>query len=85
MLFDENGILCIDELVSARPSFQKIMEDGIITNEEMEEQSDLVLSILNRIEKTFSPEQVREVEELLVEMSVLYAAHQHKEIQDIHR
>ena len=84
MLFDENGILCIDELVREHPSYQKIIEDGFITGEEIERQSGFVLSILKRIEKTFSPEQIREVEELLVEMSILYTIHQYKEIQEIH-
>ena len=85
MLLDKDGVLRVDELVSENPSFRRIMEDGIITAEELEEQSNLVLSILNRIEKTFSPDQIREVEELLAQMSVLYAIHQYKEIQDIHR
>lgn len=84
MLFNKEGILCIDELVTQQPTFQKIMEDGVVTNEEIEEQNSLVLSILKRMEGTYNPKQLEEIEELLAEMSVLYAIHHYKEIQDIH-
>ena len=37
-LFDaETGYLLLDEVVESKDSFKKIMEDGIITDEEMEE------------------------------------------------
>ena len=84
MLLNKDGILCIDELISQQPSFRKIMEDGVVTDEEIEAQSALVLSLLQRIEKTFEPEQLKKVEQLLAEMSVLFAIHQYKEIQDIY-
>ena len=84
MLFNKDGILCIDEMISQQPSFQKIMEDSAVTDEEIEAQSALVLSLLQRIEQTFEPEQLKEVEQLLSEMSVLFAIHQYKEIQDIY-
>ena len=84
MLFDKNGMLCIDELVSQQPTFRKIMEDGVITDEEIKEQSALTLSILKRIEGTFDPEQLKEVQKLLTEMSVLFAIYKYREIRDIH-
>jgi len=83
MLFNKNGMLCLDELIIKQPTFIKILEDGIVTEEEIEEQSALTLSLLHRIEETFEPKQLEVVEQLLAEMSVLYAIHQYKEIQDI--
>ena len=79
MLFDKEGILNIDELVAQRPTFRKIMEDQIVTDDELTNQANL----LKKLEQTLSPGQLSEVENLLAEMSVLYAIHQYKEIQDL--
>ena len=72
MLFDKEGILNIDELVAQRPTFRKIMEDQIVTDDELTNQANLVVNLLKKLEQT-----------LLAEMSVLYAIHQYKEIQDL--
>ena len=63
--------------------FKKIMEDGIVTDEELKEQSDKIVGILRRMEKKYSPEQLAEIKELLVESSVLYAVYQQYAIQSI--
>lgn len=83
MFFDENGMLRLDEVVAERPTFKKIMEDQIVTDAELEEQANRVVSILKRIEETFPPEQLKQVEKLLAETSVLYAANQYKELQEL--
>lgn len=83
MLFDKEGILNIDELVAQRPTFRKIMEDQIVTDDELTNQANLVVHLLKRLEQTLSPDQLSEVEIFLAEMSVLYAVHQYKEIQDL--
>ena len=80
MLFDKEGILNIDELVAQRPTFRKIME---VTDDELTNQANLVVNLLKKLEQTLSPGQLSEVENLLAEMSVLYAIHQYKEIQDL--
>ena len=49
------------------------MEDGVVTAEELEEQSKLVVSIFRKIEDTFTEEQKKLVQELLVESNVLNA------------
>ena len=51
---------------------------GKLTN-----QANLVVNLLKKLEQTLSPGQLSEVENLLAEMSVLYAIHQYKEIQDL--
>ena len=40
MFFNEEGILNIDEMVVNNASFKAIMEDGIITEEEIKAQSE---------------------------------------------
>ena len=57
----------------SQPSFVKIMEDGVVTADELEEQSRRVLSIFRKIEDTFNDEQKMLVQELLVESNVLNA------------
>ena len=73
VFFTEDGSLKINETIMSQPSFLKIMEDGIVTAEELEEQSQKVLSIFRKIEDTFTHEQKEIVQELLVESNVLNA------------
>ena len=74
--FEGEGILNIDDLIMEQPSFQRIMEDGVVTEEELGEQSQRVIACLKAFEKTASPEQVDQVRQLLAEISVLVAARQ---------
>lgn len=83
MFFNEDGILNIDELVAGNASFRKIMEDGIVTEEEIKAQSDKVVAMLNNMESSFTPQQLEQVKHLLSEMSVLYAVYNYHSIQSI--
>ena len=74
--FEGEGILNIDDLIVEQPSFQRIMEDGIVTEAELDEQSQRVIACLKAFEKTASSEQIDQVRELLAEISVLVAARQ---------
>lgn len=85
MFFDEKGILNIDELVASNNSYKKIMEDGIVTDEELKEQSDKVLAILRNIEQKHTEEELKEIKELLTESGVLYAIYQYYSIQTLKR
>lgn len=71
--FDESGGLNIDDLILQQPSFQKIMEDGIVTEEEIAKQKDRVIAILKNLEQNSTSEQIDQVRELLAEISVLVA------------
>ena len=73
IFFNEDGSLKINENIMEQPSYVKIMEDGVVTAEELEEQSKLVVSIFRKIEDTFTEEQKKLVQELLVESNVLNA------------
>lgn len=83
MFFNEKGILNIDELIMNNASFKKIMEDGIVTKEEIKEQSDKVVALLHDMEKKYSAEQLNEIKELLVESGVLYAVYNFYSIQSL--
>lgn len=83
MFFNEKGILNIDELIMNNASFKKIMEDGIVTEEEIKDQSDKVVALLHDMEKKYSAEQLNEIKELLVESGVLYAVYNFYSIQSL--
>ena len=71
--FEEPGILNIDDLILQQPSFRKIMEDGVVTEEEIEGQSERVIALLKKLEQNLMPGQIDQVRELLAEISVLVA------------
>ncbi|MGM9738798.1 MAG: hypothetical protein ACI3ZT_10365 [Candidatus Cryptobacteroides sp.] len=72
--FDEDNNLNIEDLVYEQPSFLKIIEDGVVTEDELAEQSDRVISRLKSFETKANAEQIEEVRNLLAEISVLVAA-----------
>jgi hypothetical protein len=83
MFFNQDGVLNIDEAVAENPSFKKIMEDGIVTEQELEIQTQKVISILQEMDKKYSNEQLAEIKELLTEASVLYAVYNIHSLQQI--
>lgn len=85
MFFNEDGILNIDEMVVNNASFKAIMEDGVITEEEVKAQSDNVVSLLHAMEAKYNEEQLAEIKNLLVESSVLYAVYNFYSIQNINK
>lgn len=74
--FDESGGLNIDDLILQQPSFKKIMEDGVVTEEELTEQKERVIALLKKFEQNSTPEQIDQVRELLAEISVLVSIKQ---------
>ena len=85
MFFNEEGILNIDEMVVNNASFKNIMEDGVITEEEIKAQSDKVVSMLHDMEAKYNEEQLTEIKNLLVESSVLFAVYNFHSIQSINK
>lgn len=83
MFFDKEGILDIDEMIVNNASFKTIMEDGVITEEEIKAQSDKVVAILQNMETKYSEEQLAEIKNLLAESSVLYAIYNFHSLQNI--
>ena len=85
MFFNKKGILNIDEWLANNDSFKKIMEDGIVTDEEVKAQSDKVVSMLKEIEAKYAEAQLAEIKNLLAETSVLYAVYQLNALQTINK
>lgn len=83
MFLNKEGILDIDEMVVNNASFQKIMEDGEVSEEEIKIQSDKVVKLLQHMESQYTPQQIAEVKTLLAEASVLYSVYNFYLIQQI--
>lgn len=72
-LFDEEtGYLIIDELAMKRDSYAKVLADNVVTEKEIEEQSDLVLDYLKKMDQKLNEEEQEMVIDLICEMAVLY-------------
>jgi len=50
-LFDKNGILNISDIVVNHPSYKAIMEDGIVTDDELKAQADATIASLRHLQK----------------------------------
>jgi hypothetical protein len=69
--FDESGSLDMDKLIMERSSFQHLMEDGVVTDEKIEEQGQHVKDLVLQMEHDFTQEQMDQIHELVAEVSVL--------------
>ena len=83
MIFNEQGFIDIDEMIAQEPSFQKIMEDGVVTDEELRQQTDVVINLLHEVEGRFNEEDQLLVKKLFAETNVLSAIYRYKEIQNL--
>jgi hypothetical protein len=73
-LFDEdNGLLLLDEMVFNRPSYRAIIEDKIVTDEEIMEQSNRVIELFKKIDRQLNPADKDLVLDTICELSVLHA------------
>ena len=80
----EIASLCEEKQNQLLPTyFGNIMEDGIVTEEEVKAQSDKVIAMLHVMEAKYSQEQLAEIKSLLAETSVLYAVYNFHSIQNI--
>lgn len=82
-LLDENGLLSLDELIVKSPSFQQIMADGIVTEEELKAQSEKVTALIEKVEQLCDNNQLAAIKELIAEMNVLYAAYNYMNLKSI--
>lgn len=83
MIFNQQGILDIDGMIAAAPSFQKIMDDGIVTDEELSQQTDKVINLMREAERRFSEEDQLFIKRLFAEANVLSAIYQYYELQEL--
>ena len=83
MIFNQQGLLDIDGMIAAAPSFQKIMDDGIVTDEELRQQTDKVINLMREAEQRFSEEDQLFIKRLFAETNVLSAIYQYYELQEL--
>ena len=83
MLFNEQGIIDIDEMIAQEPSFQNIMADGMVTEEEISEQSQRVMDLLHEAEQRFNDEDQLFIKRLFAETNVLSAIYRYYELQNL--
>ena len=83
MLFNEQGILDIDEMIAQEPSFQNIMADGVVTDEELRQQSERVIALLHEAEQRFNNDDQQFIKTLFAETNVLSAIYRYYELQNL--
>lgn len=66
----------------SQPTYLKIMNDGVVTEERLAQQSELVMSIFRKIEDAFNEEQKALVQSLLEETNVLNAINKYYEMDE---
>lgn len=81
-LFDENGMLDIASLVTENPSYIKIMEDGVVTDQELQEQADATVASLRRLQQICNEEQQEAIADAIAQMSVLFAVYHNQQLQE---
>ena len=69
----ETDVLIIDEYIVEMDSYQRIVEDGNITDTELLEQTLRVVTLMRRLEEVLSPEAKALATEAFGEMGVLNA------------
>lgn len=82
-LFDEKGYLNIGDIVSNHPSFKAIMEDGIVTDDELRIQSEKTIASLRKLQEICDETQQNAILDAISEMSVLFAAYHNYELQNL--
>lgn len=81
-LFDENGLLNIADVIANHPSFKAIMEDGIVSNQEIKEQAETTIAALRKVQEICSDEQQAAVLNAISEMGVLFVVYHNYQLQD---
>lgn len=84
-IFDENGLLNISDIVKNHPSYKAIMEDGIVTDQELKEQAEATIASLRKLKSLCNEEQQSAIVDAISEMGVLFAAYHNYELQDLRK
>jgi hypothetical protein len=75
----EAGTLLLADYVS-RESYRKVMEDGVVTNEELAEQAQRVLLLLRELDGILSPEARAVATDAFCELAVLFALDRQQQV-----
>lgn len=83
MIFNEQGFLDTNGMIANEPSFLKIMEDGVVTDDELRQQTETVISLLHEAEQRFNEEDQRFIKRLFAETNVLSVIYRYYELQNL--
>ncbi len=78
-------MLNISDIVTSHPSYKAIMEDGIVTDQELKDQADATLASLRKLQEICDEEQQNAILDAISEMSVLFAAYHNYQLQDLRK
>lgn len=77
IIFNEDGTLNVSQSAKSHPSNKRIMNDQLVTLDEMGQLYQHIKSIFRQIEDTFTEEQKQLVHKLIVESEVYQAIRKH--------
>lgn len=83
MFFNDQGIINIDEVVANEPSYLRIMEDGVVTDDELFSQSQKVIAMLHEAEQRFDNSDQEFIKRLFAETNVLSVVYHYHSLQNI--
>lgn len=76
-------ILDLESVMMNNASLKKILEDGVVTEEEIREQSEKVNALAQNLERICTEEQLKMIQALIAEMNALYVAYNYNELLSI--
>lgn len=76
-------ILDLESIMMNNTSLMKILEDGVVTEEEIKEQSAKVMAIAEKLQHECTEDQLRMIQSLIAEMNALYVAYNYNELLSI--
>ena len=76
-------VLDLESIMMNNDSLKKILEDGVVTEEEIKEQAEKVAAIAEELKQMCSEEQLLKVQSLIAEMNALYVVYNYNELLTI--
>lgn len=76
-------ILDLDAIMMNNTSLMKILEDGVVTEEEIVQQAHKVQTLAEHLQEICSEDQLRLIQSLIAEINALYVAYNYNELQSI--
>ena len=83
IFFNNDGELNINKYIYNHPSYKKILEDGVVSKEELQDQYDLVFKLFDKIEEMCDEAQKELIKDVIVEMNVLNSVSKIHSLQTI--
>lgn len=71
LIDEQSGMLLLDKLVMEDARFQKIMEDGMVSEDEIRDQAERVVSLVKQLETELPEDHHDLVVDFVVALSVL--------------